>query len=182
MLIAFAGHAGAGKTTAIEYLRVTCVCEVVYLGHAVRDEIDRRGWDRSASNERIVREELRRDEGHDAFARRSASQIREAILEGKTVFVDAIYHPSEFAVLTASIEPARAHLLAIDTALETRISRAAVRKDRPIPVDELLRRDKFERDVLDTGAVIAGAVRIGNDQTLDKLYRALDEFMRDCRR
>lgn len=182
MLIAFAGHAGAGKTTAIDYLRATCVCEVVYLGHAVTHQIDRRGWDQSASNERIVREELRSAEGHDAFARRSASQIRDAILDGKTVFVDAIYHPSEFSVLTASIEPAPAHLVAIDTALETRILRATVRTDRPIPADELMKRDEFERDVLDTGTVIASAVKIGNDRTLDELYRALDEFMRDCRR
>jgi dephospho-CoA kinase len=42
-LIAVAGHTGAGKTTAVCYLKEMCGGEVVYLGGAVLDYMNEHG-------------------------------------------------------------------------------------------------------------------------------------------
>lgn len=180
MLIALAGHAGSGKTTAIEFLRKTCRCGVVYLGDAVLEEVKRRRLEPGAGNERIVRAELREREGHDAFARRSADRVVEILTRADVVFVDAIYHLREFEFLAAHVSPVPAHLLAIEASLETRIARLAVRPARPIVREELAKRDQFEREKLGTGAVIAQAMKVGNDGSLEQFQCALSAFINGC--
>ncbi|WP_054207430.1 AAA family ATPase [Bosea vaviloviae] len=178
MLIALAGHAGSGKSTAIDILRESCRCGVVYLGDTVRLEVARRGLEPHAESERAVREELREREGQDAFARRSAHRIVEILNRGDVAFIDAVYHPQEYAFLAAEVS-ATAILLAIETSLETRIARLAERSKRPISGADLQRRDRYEIDTLRTGEVIAKATRIDNDGTLDELRHSLRAFMRD---
>ncbi len=74
MLIAVAGLAGVGKSTAVKHLETRGFGPCLYVGHYVLEEVRARGLAETAENERQVREALRQDLGRDVLARRALSR------------------------------------------------------------------------------------------------------------
>jgi dephospho-CoA kinase len=158
-LVGVAGLAGAGKTTAVQYLAGLSGGKVVYLGEAVIEEVLARGLPATRENERKVRLELREQNGPAALAMRYADRVTELIASGVSVFVDAIFVKAEFDLLKSRAPAGSAYLLAIETSFDLRCDRLADRPDRPFSREELAERDKTELLTLGTGEVMAAAIR-----------------------
>jgi dephospho-CoA kinase len=176
-LVGVTGFAGAGKTTAVDYLSSLTSGRVIYLGQTVLDEIRARGLSETRDNERQVRIELRRDKGPAALAMLCVDLVSECLGRGIPVFVDAIFMWEEFDLLASRAPNGCARLLAIDASFSIRSARLACRSQRPFTVDELRRRDETEEE-LGTGAVLAAAKHsIRNEDTFDEFYRGLAAFV-----
>lgn len=176
--VGVSGLAGAGKTTAVEYLSKLASGRVLYLGQTVLDEVRARGLPTTRDNERRVRIELRCENGPAALAMPYVDTVAECLGNGIPVFVDAIFTREEFDVLTSRVPSGSARLLAIDASFDIRCTRLACRPERTFNADELRQRDKTELEVLGTAAVIAAAeYTIRNEQTKDDFYRVLKTFM-----
>lgn len=85
MLIAVAGLAGAGKTTAIDHLESLRAGRQVYVGELVLNEVRARGLEVNPENENLVRLDLRHTRGPEAFA---ALVLR----EGTLIYIDDYFN------------------------------------------------------------------------------------------
>lgn len=172
LVVALAGHAGAGKTTAALYLASLCSGSIVYVGAYVEAELVRRNLQPTPENERKVRMEVREQEGMDAFARRALRDIEAGLANGP-IIIDAIYNQEEWELYRRelSIHPT---LVAILASQGERIRRVASRPDRSISPGELRQRDKTEVARLRLGEVFDQAdEKIENDGTEHSFERSL---------
>lgn len=81
-IIAFVGLAGAGKSSAVDYV-VNKGYPKVYFGGVVLDAMTEVGLEHTQENEKTFRENLRSKEGTDYVARRIATQIHSLIDAGQ---------------------------------------------------------------------------------------------------
>jgi dephospho-CoA kinase len=175
------GLAGAGKTTAVQYLSGLTGGLVFYLGQTVLDEVRARGLSETPDNQRQVRIDLRREKGLAVLAVPYVDAVAECLGNGIPVFIDAIFTQAEFDVLISRVPSGSAHLLAIDVSFDIRSARLARRSERPFNAEELRERDKYELEELGTNAVIAAAeCTIRNEETFDEFYRRLAAFVSRC--
>jgi dephospho-CoA kinase len=180
-LVGVAGLAGAGKTTAVQYLSGRSGGEVVYLGGTVIEEVLARGLPDTRENERRVRLELRQSNGPTALAIPYAEKVAELIASGVSIFVDAIFLQAEFDLLKSRVPVGSAYLLAIEASFDLRCDRLAKRPERPFSREELAERDKTELTQLGTAAVIAAADHtIRNEGFLEDFHRSLTTFWDSC--
>ncbi len=167
-VVALAGLSGAGKTTAISLLEARGCGIRFYVGGIVTGEVRRRGLTGTPADERLVREELRRDGGRDALARLALPAIQGFDGVG-AVLLDAIYNDEE-RTLYANHFGADFRMIGVDAPFTVRARRLAVRANRPINEEELARRDAYEIDSLGIQDVLAAAdARVPNKGTLDEL-------------
>lgn len=173
MLIAVTGFAGAGKSTVIDHLEKCLPSRKVYVGRYVREEVERLGLSPGSANEEQVRQGLRAAEGLDALARRALDEVA-TVLCDRTALIDAIYVREEWALYRHHFS-GRVMLIHVDTSFDIRAARLAKRSCRPLTVQELRDRDKFERDELQLESVFAIADRrLRNEDNLETLYSALN--------
>src|SRR3989344_4995558 len=83
-LYAFVGMPGAGKSEAAAFLNSKGL-PIIRFGDETDFELKNRGWERNPKNEKIVREEIRAQEGMVAYAIRVARRIRYARLMARAV-------------------------------------------------------------------------------------------------
>jgi len=98
MIIAFVGMAGSGKSVGVEAL-VGRGFSKVYFGGITLEEVEKRGMEDNANNEKMVREELRKEYGMGAYAVLSLPKIEKFLDEGKDVVIDGLYSWSEYKIL-----------------------------------------------------------------------------------
>jgi dephospho-CoA kinase len=96
--LALVGMPGAGKTLCARHLEMRGYFQYRF-GSIVVDEVVRRGWPIKPENERIVREEIRANEGMDAIARRALPHLKMALTEHNSVVIDGLYGFSEYKML-----------------------------------------------------------------------------------
>lgn len=174
MLVGFCGFAGAGKTTSIELLERRGHGLRVYVGEIVTAEVQRRKLPLTPASERLVRDELRQAEGMGALARRALPTIRSALSANRTVWVDAIYCAEERDIYCEAFSD-RLATVGIETSLENRANRLSARNSRPLSLEDLEKRDRYEIERLGTADVMTAAdYTLCNDGTLDELKLALD--------
>lgn len=177
-LIALAGLAGAGKTTAVEFLSEMSGGEAVYLGAGVLETVRGRRLPDTRESERIVRLELREQKGPAALADLEAERIVEILKKGVPVLVDAIFVQAEFDLLSHHAQAFPTYLLAVTASFSTRCERLATRSERRYNHAELEARDRTEMNVLGTGAVLSGAsYTIRNDGSMTAFHENLIDFM-----
>ena len=90
-LVGVTGLAGAGKTTAVQYLSEATGGQAIYLGEDVLQDVRTRGVPETRENERRARLELRQQQGPAALAMRYAGTASECLAKGVPVFIDAIF-------------------------------------------------------------------------------------------
>ena len=171
-MIAVAGLSGVGKTTAVEYLQERGVGELVYVGKYVQMEVRDRGLAPTPENEQLVREALRKELGRDALAKKAVADFQGRLHSG-AILLDAICVKEEGdyyrSVLGSSVI-----ILGIEAPFEVRAERVSVREMRPLTVDQLQRRDRFERENLRLEEVLAAADhRLTNEDSLEAFKRTL---------
>lgn len=174
-LIAIVGMPGAGKSVVVEHLSGKGWIVVHFGGITVR-ELEMRGLVVNETNERTIREELRRTHGMEAFAKLSLGEIQRGLSKGPTV-IDGLYSWSEYKFLRNRLSK-RLCIIAIFTPKQMRYQRLMSRNIRPLSYEEAEARDFAEIENLEKGGPIAMAdYTIQNGESLEKLYLEIDDLL-----
>jgi len=175
-LLALVGMPGAGKSLLAEHLQARGFPKVRF-GQITIDEVLRRGWAINPANEKIVREEIRDQEGMDAYARRSLPYLREVLTAHQGVIIDGLYSFSEYKTLRAEFGATLVVVAVIcDRAL--RYARLGARTERPLTPQEAEARDTNEIERLEKGGPIAIAdYTILNNDSPQAAIDALDQIL-----
>ena len=172
-LFAVTGFSGAGKTTAIDFIAKSSKISRVYVGQLINDEVVRRGLSPGADSERAVRLDFRHRHGMAGLAALAVPSIRSDLERGRTVFVDAVYSVEELNYYREHCD-SHAQLISIDASFDIRADRVAVRTDKILTREELLKRDELERINLRTDLAIAAAtIAIKNESSLSIFHKGL---------
>ncbi|GAB4310927.1 MAG: hypothetical protein Kow00117_04280 [Phototrophicales bacterium] len=174
--LALVGMPGAGKTLCAKYLEERGFFQFRF-GGIVTDEVRRRGQQITPENERVVREEFRRNEGMDAIARRAMPYLKQAQKTHPYIVIDGLYSFSEYKTLQAELG-AEMVVVAIVCSRELRYQRLAQRADRPLTPQEAEQRDYQEIETLEKGGPIAIAdYTLLNDGEPDELLAQLQALL-----
>jgi dephospho-CoA kinase len=174
-VIAIVGMCGSGKSEA------ACIFEEhgyqrVRFGDATDNEMKKRGMPVNEANERLCREQLRRELGMAAYAIINQPRI-DAALESSNVVADGLYSWDEYVSLK-SYYGRRFAVLAVYASPATRYARLAARPVRPLTAEEAAGRDKSEIENLQKGGPIAMAdYTITNEADLAALRRQTEAVL-----
>jgi len=167
-ILAFVGMAGSGKSEAATYAQKVTGLPVIYFGQLTRDEVKKRGLELTPANERIVREDLRREFGMDVYAKRAVPVIRRHLEDNGSVLIDGLYSLAEWELLIKEFP--QLAVVAILASPAVRYERLRERSDRPFSKDEARERDINELRNLEKGGPLAMATHfIINDETKKQL-------------
>jgi len=178
-IVAFVGLAGAGKSTAADYVTAKGYPKV-YFGGVVLDAMVAAKIEDTQENEKIFREELRAKEGKDFIAKRIIAQIHDLINAGQYhIVADGLYSWTEYKVLKQEF-PGELNIVAIVTPRRLRHHRLLNRPVRPISQFEADQRDWAEIENLEKGGPIAIADHyIINNGSMEDLHAQIDKILDD---
>lgn len=163
---------GTGKSLCTDLI-VKQGIPSLYFGGITIDEINRRGLAVNEANEKIVREELRKDDPA-FYAKEIIKKIEGLFRQGhQKVIADGLYSWSEYKVFKSRFGD-KVAIIAIAAPLHIRHSRLAIRPTRPLSEEEVMARDYAEIENLEKGGPIANAdYTVVNDETVEKLEKNL---------
>ncbi|HEY3251542.1 MAG TPA: AAA family ATPase [Ignavibacteria bacterium] len=174
-IIAVIGMCGSGKSEAVKFF-VKKGYKKVYFGEVVMEEIKKQGLEVNEKNERMTRENLRKEFGMGAMAIKSLSKIENLIKEGNVV-IESLYSWEEFKIINEKFGDAF-KLLTIYTTKRLRYERLAKRPVRSLTYEESQSRDISEIEKLDKGGPIAFTdYLVMNDGSLEELNEKLKEYL-----
>lgn len=174
-IIALIGMCGSGKSEAVKFF-VEKGYKRVYFGEVVMNEMKRLGLDVNEHNERLTRENLRKEFGMAAMAVKSLPLIEEFIKENNVV-IESLYSWQEFKVIKEKFGDSFS-LLTVYTTKSLRYERLAKRPFRPLTSEESMSRDYSEIEKLDKGGPIAFTDNlVMNDSSLNELNEKLAEYL-----
>jgi dephospho-CoA kinase len=174
-IVAFVGLPGAGKSSAVDYLKAKNYPSV-YFGGVVLNAMDDVGLEHTPENEKKFREELREREGKDFIVNRIVTQIKNLIEAGQhRIIADGLYTWTEYKVLKREF-PGELSVVAIVTPKHLRHHRLSQRPIRPLTEREANQRDWAEIENLEKGGPIAIADHyIINDGDITQLEKQVDK-------
>jgi dephospho-CoA kinase len=174
-VIAVIGMCGSGKSEVVKYFEQHGY-KKVYFGGVVMDEMKRLGLEANEANERMTRENLRKEFGMGAMAVKSLSKIEEYYKTGNVV-IESLYSWDEYKIVKEKFGESF-KLLTIYTIKSLRYERLAKRPVRPLTEDEARSRDYSEIEKLDKGGPIAFTdYLVINDGTLEELNKELNKYL-----
>jgi dephospho-CoA kinase len=174
-IIAVIGMCGSGKSEAVKFFEQHGY-KKVYFGGVVMEEMKRLGLEVNEANERMTRENLRKEFGMSAMAVKSLNKI-EAFYKDSNVVIESLYSWDEFKILKEKFGDSF-KLLTIYTTKALRYERLAKRSFRPLTEDEAQLRDYSEIEKLDKGGPIAFTdYTVINDSALEKLNKQLEKYI-----
>lgn len=174
--LALVGMAGSGKTVCAQHLEERGYYQFRF-GSIIVNEVQQRGWAVNPQNERIVREEFRREEGMDAIARRALPVLQRALEERRSIIIDGLYSFSEYRTLRTELGEDMV-VVAIVAERSLRYQRLAQRPIRPLTPQEAQERDWQEIERIEKGGPIAIAdYTILNNTTSTALLAELDALL-----
>jgi dephospho-CoA kinase len=166
-VVALVGMAGSGKSEVARFFEKSGYFRIRF-GDVTDIEVASRGLPLNETNERHIREQLRKEHGMAAYAKLNLPRIDEA-LQIANVIVDGLYSWEEF-VLMKDYYGDKLKLIAVYSSPKTRSVRLAVRKIRPLTTQEAADRDKHEIEIINKGGPIALAdYTIINESSLKDL-------------
>ena len=170
-VVALVGMAGAGKSEVARVLAGGGFVPIRF-GDVTDQELTKRGLELNEANERLLREQLRREYGMAAYARLNLHRI-DAARQRFPVVVDGLYSWEEYLLLK---DHYRADLLvvAVWSSPGTRYARLGSRATRPLTPEEAAARDRAEIEKLNKGGPIAMAdFTITNESSREDLAAAV---------
>lgn len=174
-IVAFVGLAGAGKSTAVDYLAHKGYPKV-YFGGVIYDAMREAGIEITPESQTIFREEIRKREGNDFVVKRIIQQIKNLEAAGQhRIIADGIYTWTEYKAMKHAF-PGELTVIAVVAPKKLRHHRLANRPDRPFTEEEATKRDWSEIENLEKGGPIAIADHyIINDGNLEQLHKDIDK-------
>ena len=177
-IIAVVGMAGAGKSTAVDYLIKKFNFPKVYLGEYTFLRLREEGLPINYKNEKIIREKIRKELGMGGYAKLALPQVKELVKKNRIVLIESLYSWQEYKIFQEEFRE-RFKVLAVVADKEIRFKRLRARKkERPIKSrKEFEERDRSEIENLAKGGPIAIAdYFVVNNQNLSVLYRQLNKI------
>lgn len=154
-VIVLVGMPGAGKSTLVDYLATKNIPSV-YFGGITVNEVKRRGLEVNEANEKMVREELRANEGLGVMAKRIIPQIEELWQTNDTVVADGLYSWTEYKIFKEKFG-SNAVIIAVAAPRSMRHERLACRPIRPLTEEQVTAREYAEIENIEKGGPIANA-------------------------
>ncbi|MFH0942215.1 MAG: AAA family ATPase [Chloroflexota bacterium] len=175
-VVAIVGLSGAGKSEVARLFEEHGF-ERVRFGDLTDQEVRRRGLKLNESNERLVREDLRKVHGMAAYAKLNLPRIETARQNGNVV-IDGLYSWEEYRLLKSHFGE-NFYVVAVWASPKTRYRRLAERAVRPLSPEEAASRDAAEIENLNKGGPIAMAdFTIANGATMKSLAAETENIFR----
>jgi dephospho-CoA kinase len=177
-LIAVSGLAGAGKTTAIDFLETAGFGRRVYVGQLVLDAVRDRGLPPGPQSEKEVRLDLRNKHGLAALAHLAAPHVNEILKSNYNVLLDAVLTEEELAHYQLHCDRGLA-LIMISASFDIRAGRLSQRSERRLNATDLRTRDDIENNVLRLDRLTAlASAQLVNEYSLEIFQRQLESVCR----
>ncbi|MFA5359379.1 MAG: AAA family ATPase [Patescibacteria group bacterium] len=179
-VIAIIGMAGSGKSAAVNYLQQKYGWPKVYLGQATFDRLKKEGLTLNYTNERIIREKIRRELGMDAYAKLALPGVAKLLKTAKIILIESLYSWGEYKIFKKKYGE-NFLAIAITAPSKIRLKRLKTRSIRPIKTAaELTKRDFTEIEGTDKGGPIAVAdYTIINNGSKEKLEKNIDLIIKE---
>ena len=179
-IIAIVGMTGSGKSEAAGFFKESGYKNIRF-GDITDKEIKKQGLELNEANERIVREQLRKDYGMAAYAVLNLSGI-DLALKQTPVVIDGLYSWEEYTFLK-NYYGNRFCVVAIWASPKTRYARLAKRAVRPLTAGEAASRDEAEvLKISKSGPIAMADYTIANEATLKDLKRDVKKTITAIRR
>ncbi len=176
-IVAIVGMCGSGKSVATNYFENEGFSKV-YFGGVTMNKLKELNLEVNPTNEKMVREDLRKKHGMGAYAFLLLDEIKEK-LKVSNVVLDGLYSWDEYKILSEEFSN-EIVLLAIIANKETRYERLTKREIRPLSKEDAVKRDISELETLKKGGPIAYAdYFITNDSNIDDLTKNLIKFRKE---
>ena len=174
-LIIFVGMPGSGKSICVEHLKNKGLASV-YFGGITIEEVKKRGLDLTPENEKIVREDIRKNQGNDAYAKKIIAEI-ESLKSNQPIVVDGLYSWTEYKLFKSTFGD-NAVVIAVVAPRNLRHQRLQKRPKRPLNSTEAKDRDYAEIEHLEKGGPIANAdYYLSNTEDMPSLLNSLDVLL-----
>ena len=179
-LITVVGMAGAGKSTAVNYLTENKNLPKIYFGGIIYKAMDEAGIEITPESQKVFREEIRAREGNDFVIKRALEQVSNLIEAGqRTIVLDGLYTWSEYRILRRAY-PGETTIIAVVAPRQLRYKRLADRPERPFNEIEAQTRDYSEIENMEKGGPIAIAdYYLLNDGTEANLFEQIDHTLQE---
>ena len=179
-IIAIVGMCGSGKSIASDYLEEKGY-KKVYFGGVTMEVLKEKGLEVTPENEKMIRENLRKENGMGAYAKILLPRIKEYAKESPTV-LDGLYSWDEYKILKEELGD-NITLVAIITTKSLRYERLKIREIRPLTKKEAEKRDIAEIENLAKGGPIAFAdYFINNDGNISSYKKQLENIIEEITR
>lgn len=178
-ILAIVGMSGSGKSVAVDHLTDKGYPKV-YLGGMILKEMEKRGIEITAANEKEFREMIRATEGNDWVVKQAIAEIKDLISAGqKRIILDGVYSWTEYRTLKHEF-PKCLTFAAIVVDKKTRYARVAERTVRPLNTQEIQKRDIAEIENLEKGGpIVAADYFVLNNSDVEDMKTRLDEILKE---
>ena len=174
-VVSIVGMAGAGKTEVAGVFEKHGFKRIRF-GDITDIEIKKRGLTPNEASECLVREQLRQEQGMDAYARLNLARINEALKQADVV-IDGLYSWEEYIFLKEYYGP-NFYVVAVWSAPETRYARLTGRQNRGLTLEEAVSRDRTEIEIVNKAGPIAMAgFTIINESSLEELREQAEKII-----
>ncbi len=175
-MYAIVGMCGSGKSIVCDYLERRGYTKI-YFGGVVIKEVQKRNLEINPENEKLVREDLRKQYGMGAMAEVLLPDIEESYKRGNVV-LDGLYSWDEFLILKEKFKE-NLEMIALVTDKKIRYDRLAHREVRPLTKEEAEDRDMAEIENMKKGGPIAFAdFYLENNGNKEELEEKVEEILR----
>lgn len=176
-IIAIVGMCGSGKSVACSFLENNGY-RCVYFGGVTMDKLKEEGLEITPTNEKMMRERLRKEHGMGAYAKLLLPKIKE-LREETNVVLDGLYSWDELKILKEEFDD-DITVICVIADKPLRYERLAKRNIRPFTNEEAKMRDISEIENLAKGGPIAYAdYYILNNGSVENFETRLKEILTD---
>ncbi len=174
-IIVVVGMCGAGKSVACDYLEKQKGYKRVYFGDVTFDRMKKEGLEVNPENERMMREEIRKELGMGAYATLNLPKIKE-FAKNNNVVVESLYSWDELKILQEELDLT---VVGIITDKNLRYERLSIRDIRPLTKTEAINRDITEiENIFKAGPIAYADYFVFNNGTVEDLEKRIDTILK----
>ena len=174
-IVAVVGMCGSGKSVAVEEFEKRG-WQKVYFGAATFELLAKKGLEITPDNERMAREELRKDGDKGIYAKIFLPKIEELYKKGNVV-IESMYSWSEYKYVKEKFGDAFS-VLAIITNTPLRRERLSTREYRPLSYEESKTRDYTEIENIEKGGpIVIADYNILNNSTKEDFVKEVNNLL-----
>ncbi len=179
IVIAAVGMCGTGKSIVTNHIEKKYKFKSIYFGGFILEEVKQRNLEINSTNEKMVREDIRKKNGLDAVAKLAANRIDHYLNTNSNVIIDGLYSFSEYILLKEKLGK-QLSLIAIHSAKQHRYQRLGVREIRPLTPEQIDERDYVEiKNIEKAGPIAIADFHIINNGDLQDLYQNIDAVLNE---